>query len=81
MVDKLISYANNTYAGSWQNEICLMGDDGNNNLHMQDADSVARLVERMHPEYMVKRIMWDAYQRVSSSTGNSYPDVTRLIVQ
>ena len=81
MVDKVISYSDNTYAGSWQNEICVMGDDGNNNLHMQDADSVARLVERMHPEYNVKRIMWDAYPRVSSSTGNSYPDVTRLITQ
>ena len=81
MVDKVISYANNTYAGSWQNEICMMGDDGNNNLHMQDADAVARLVEQLHPEYQVKRIMWDAYERVTSATGNSYPDVTRLIKQ
>ena len=81
LVDKVISYSENTYAGSWQNEICMMGDDGNNNLHMQDADTVARLVERMHPEYTVKRIMWDAYERVNSSTGHSYPDVTRLIKQ
>ena len=81
MVDKVISYANNTYAGSWQNEICMMGDDGNNNLHMQDADAVARLVEQLHPEYTVKRIMWDAYERITSATGNTYPDVTRLIKQ
>lgn len=81
MVDKVISYDNNTYAGSWQNEICMMGDDGNNNLHMQDADAVARLVEQLHPEYTVKRIMWDAYERITSATGNTYPDVTRLIKQ
>lgn len=81
MVDKVISYAENRYAGSWQNEICVMGDDGNNNLHMKDADAVARLVEQNHPAYVVKRIMWDAYERVTSSTGNSYPDVTRLIKQ
>ena len=81
MVDKVISYAENRYAGSWQNEICLMGDDGNNNLHMKDADAVATQTEHDHPEYVVKRIMWDAYERVNSSTGHSYPDVTRLIKQ
>ena len=81
LVDKVISYSENTYAGSWQNEICLMGDDGNENQHMEDADTVARLVEKMHPEYTVKRIMWDAYERVNSSTGHTYPDVTRLIKQ
>jgi len=81
MVDKVISYAENRYAGSWQNEICVMGDDGNNNLHMTDANAVAQLVEQQYPEYVVKRIMWDAYERVSSATGNTYPDVTRLIKQ
>lgn len=81
MVDKIISYAENRYAGSWQNEICVMGDDGNQNLHMQDANSVANLVEEQHPGYVVKRIMWDAYERITSSTGHTYPDVTRLIKQ
>lgn len=81
VVDKIVSYVNNEHAGSWQNLLCFMGDDGNENAHMADADSVARMVERLYPTYQVKRIMWDAYTRVSSSTGNSYPDVTRLIKQ
>lgn len=81
VVDKITNYINNQQAGSWQNLFCVMGDDGNNNIHMADADSVARLVENRYPDFVVKRIMWDAYNRVSSSTGNSYPDVTRLIKQ
>ena len=80
-VDKIESYVNNENVGAWQNLICFMGDDGNENAHMYDADSVAREVERLYPTYQVKRVMWDAYTRVSSSTGNSYPDVTRLIKQ
>ena len=80
-VDKIESYINNKEAGSWQNVICFMGDDGNQNQHMDDADAVARQVETLYPNLLVKRIMWDAYTRVSSSTGNSYPDVTRLIKQ
>ena len=80
-VDKIESYKGNQQAGAWQNLLCFMGDDGNSNDHMADADSVARLVENRYPDFVVKRIMWDAYNRVSSSTGNSYPDVTRLIKQ
>ena len=81
VVDKIENYMNNQQAGAWQNLLCFMGDDGNNNVHMADADSIARLVENRYPDFVVKRIMWDAYTRVSSSTGNSYPDATRLIKQ
>ena len=80
-VDKIESYIKNEEAGVWQNIVCFMGDDGNQNAHMDDADSVAKSVEQLYPNLMVKRIMWDAYTRVTSSTGNSYPDVTRLIKQ
>lgn len=80
-VDKIEAYMNNQQAGSWQNLICFMGDDGNQNQHMADADSVAKVVEQLRPDMVVKRIMWDAYERVSSATGDSYPDVERLIKQ
>ena len=81
LVDKTISYANNEFAGAWQNTVCMMGDDGNNNSHMATADRVATLVENTYPGYNVQKIYWDAYQRTTSSTGNSFPDVTRLIKQ
>ena len=81
LVDKIISYSQNEYAGPWQNEICMMGDDGNDNSHMKTADKVATMIESTYPNYNVDKIYWDAYQRTSSSTGYSYPDVTRLIKQ
>ena len=81
VVDKIDSYINNKEAAIWQNTICMMGDDGNQNAHMEDADSVAQMVETLHPDILVKRVMWDAFTRVSSATGNRYPDVTRLIRQ
>ena len=81
LVDKIINYANNAYAGNWQNEICMMGDDGNQNTHMKTADKVATTIEQNYPNYNVNKIYWDAYQRTSSSTGYTYPDVTRLIKQ
>ena len=81
LTDKSINYANNEDAGAWQNTICMMGDDGNNNAHMMTADKVATLIEKNYPGYLLKKIYWDAYTRTSSSTGYSYPDVTQLIKQ
>ena len=81
LVDKTLSYAANEFAGPWQNVICMMGDDGNSNSHMITADRVATLIEQNYPGYQVKKIYWDAFQRVSSATGYSYPEATRQIKQ
>ena len=81
LADKTLNYAANKYAGPWQNVICMMGDDGNGNTHMATADKVAKLVENNYSGYQIKKIYWDAYQRTSSSTGYTYPDVTQLIKQ
>ena len=79
MVDKIVAYTANDNAGDWENTIMVMGDDGNNNIHMRDADELATLIETSHPAYNVRRVMWDAYQEVASSTGNTYPAVTDII--
>ncbi len=79
LVDKTINYAENSNAGAWQNTLVFMGDDGNDNQHMMDANEVADDVASLYPSYLVKKIMWDAYERESTSTGNTYPDVTKLI--
>ena len=74
-VDKLISYINNAEAGAWKNTICFMGDDGNNNIHMEDAEAIISNTKNFFPNYHYKRIYWDSYTRKQSATGNSYPDV------
>lgn len=81
MVDKVIGYVENKNAGNWQNVLMFMGDDGNQDLHMKDANDVADEVAARTPGYHIKKVMWDAYTREMSSTGASYPDVTRLIKQ
>jgi hypothetical protein len=79
MVDKTLASMQNTYAGPWKNTICMMGDDGNNNQHMKDAEAVAKRISSKFPDYDLKRIYWDAYTRETSATGNSYPSVTKKL--
>ena len=81
MVDKIVDYANNAHAGDWQNTLCFMGDDGNNNVHMREADAAVQTVIGDHPSFNIRKVYWDAYKRVSYSTGMRYPDVMLLLQQ
>lgn len=75
VVDKLIGYMLNTYGGGWKNTICFMGDDGDSNIHMQDAEAVYTNTASLLPEYNYKRIYWDSYKSEQSATGTRYPGV------
>lgn len=79
MVDKTINYANNSNAGTWQNTIMFMADDGNDNMHMRDIDVVAEDVLKDRPGYNVRKVYWDAYKGIVSASGISYPEVTNVI--
>lgn len=80
-VDKTIRYATSSPSGNWQNTMMFLGDDGNRNIHMRDVNELADEVMRLHPGYFVRKVMWDAYKRESSSTGHRYPEVTKIIKQ
>lgn len=80
VVDKTIDYISNAHAGAWKNVICILGDDGDNDMHMTNANRVANEVEQYYPGYDVRRIMWDAYPRETSNVGFSFPMVTTRVL-
>lgn len=79
VVDKLETYIRNEQTGGWKNIICMLADDGNDNIHMQDADAVISTVGTRFPDYHFKRIYWDTFERENGSTGKSYPDAETAI--
>lgn len=79
MVDKAIAHMAGQYAGAWRNVVCVMGDDGDENEHMTYANQVANLIEARNPETEVRKVMWDAYTRVSTTKSNTYPEVVALL--
>ena len=78
---KTLDYRANEDAGDWQNLVAVLGDDGNENSHLVDADNCAKQLNSLYPGYQIKKVIWDAYQRVTSATGNTYPDCTKTIKQ
>lgn len=76
VVDKIINYVNNSSIGSWKNAVYFLADDGDKNKHVKEADDAASRVEEYYPNLKVGRIYWDAYPRISTATGFTYPQVT-----
>lgn len=81
VVNKLISYLNNEHTGSWKNTVCMMADDGNANVHMQDAEAVSAVIEQNSPNYRLRKIYWDTYKREESGAGHSYSNARNDIIQ
>lgn len=79
MVDKTIAHLQRTNAGDWCNRVVILGDDGDNNTHMNDANRVADKITDAAPDLDVKKIMWDNYLRVNQGLYNSYPEIRSLL--
>jgi len=80
VVDKTIAYMNGENAGPWQNTMLFLGDDGDNNQHMEDADAVARLCQELYPALDQRKIYWDSYKMEVTASYNSYPSVRQNIL-
>lgn len=80
-VDKIIDYMMGKNAGAWCNKIMVLGDDGDNNTHMCDADGVAELYESLYAAADVRKVYWDAFRMEVSASYNAYPAVRKLLLE
>jgi hypothetical protein len=81
VTEKTISYSGPASMGDWRNTICFIGDDEDFNIHMTQADALAKSVEAERPGFIISKIYLDAYQQVNTSSGQRYPDVNEAINQ
>ena len=80
-VNRIIDYMNGVNSGAWRNRMLILGDDGDNNIHMRDADAVASIYEELYPALNQTKIYWDAYKMEVSASYNGYPSVRKLILE
>lgn len=83
VVDKLIRYMDNQETGVWKNQVAFVADDGSTAdtftvTHMRQANTQADYIENHHPEFLVNKILFDAYKK-DYSGHTTYPDVTKKI--
>jgi len=73
MVRKIASYMSSTTMGSWRNVLCLVADDEDSNLHMNDAEGLASTAAAAAPSLMTEKIYLDSYRQVTTVTGRLLP--------
>ncbi|HZJ74924.1 MAG TPA: type IX secretion system sortase PorU, partial [Perlabentimonas sp.] len=78
-ISKIRQYLSSSSVGAWNTQLCFIGDDGDGNMHMRDADSHAQFVESTYPHYNIDKIYFDSFPLESGSQGDQYPAVTTAI--
>ncbi len=78
-VDKTYRYIYNQTLDSWKSKVTFVGDDGDSNIHMDDANKLAEKVNSFYPQFNLTKIYFDAYEKIQSSTNAKFPDVEEKI--
>lgn len=81
VVDKLINYSSSNSLGDWRNQLAIVADDEDNNLHLNQAEANANLIAQKSTIPDIDKIYFDAYPQQSVAGGNRYPDVEQAINQ
>lgn len=80
VVDKIIRYESALLLqGSWQKEIVFVADDGDSNLHQEDADELAERIDENHSEFDVSKIYLDQFIQISRPSGEVSPETNEAI--
>ena len=80
LVDKIINYDSKPQSfDSWRNRLVFVGDDEDNNLHVDDVDAIANSVDRANNIFNLEKIYVDAFPQVSTPGGARFPAVNEAI--
>ncbi len=81
MVDKVLHYSSHSdkVRGPWRNTITFVADDSDGNLHMNDAEYLYRQIDSTVRAINIDKVYLDAYQQISTPSGQKAPDVNEAI--
>lgn len=76
-INKILTYA--TSFGPWRNQLTLVADDEDQNIHLQDAEELSNSLKTLSPGTNIGKVYLDAYDQVSGLSGAKYPSVNDAI--
>ncbi|WP_188770350.1 type IX secretion system sortase PorU [Emticicia aquatilis] len=80
VVDKLIYYARTQRtAGSWRRKISFVADDGDFNIHQQDADDISEVTLKTTKDLIINKIYLDAFPQIATANGAISPEVNKAL--
>jgi hypothetical protein len=82
VVDKLIYYSSSKNTlGDWRSKVAFVADNGDGNIHQEDADTFAKQVSLQNPDYKTNKIYVDAFPLVVSPDLQRSPEAKKILIQ
>ncbi|MGZ3937461.1 MAG: type IX secretion system sortase PorU, partial [Flavisolibacter sp.] len=78
-VDKVYDYYSADALGPWRVNLNFIADDEDNNLHLQDAETLSSTVFSVAPLFNQQKIYLDAFHQESGSAGGRYPQANAAV--
>ena len=79
VVNKIKAYSSSANQGSWQNVLTMLSDDEDGNTHFKDAEEIGNYLATNFPVWNIDKIYVDAFQQVTTTSGQRAPDVNTAI--
>ena len=75
VVDKIIRYQtpDETWP-DWKRNILFIADDGDNNVHLNDSESLATYLTDHHPEFVLNKLYLDDFEQINTDLGQRSPE-------
>lgn len=80
-VDKIIRYRQPAAFGPWRNQVTLVADDEDNNLHFEDGEKMSTVIAGSAQQLNIDKIYLDAWPQEAGSAGPIAPAVNAAIAR
>jgi hypothetical protein len=81
VVNKLIRYDQPTTLGAWRKQITFVADDGDFNIHQQQANRLTTYIDTTFAGYSTNKIYLDAFPQITLPNGERAPEVNKAITK
>ncbi|QZE14411.1 type IX secretion system sortase PorU [Halosquirtibacter laminarini] len=78
VLNKIRGYISPDNNGNWSMRSCVIADDGDNGIHLKDAERISSYISTGNPSMLINKIYFDSYPK-DPALIRSYPDVTNSI--
>src|SRR5690606_3430594 len=75
VVNKIIQYeSTGASPGNWKRKVLFVADDGDNNIHLNDSESLAAYLSANHPEFILEKLYLDRFVQENEGEAQHSPE-------
>ena len=75
VVDKIIHYETLDEGWpDWKRNVLFIADDGDNNVHVNDSESLATYLADHHPHFILNKLYLDDFEQIGTDMGQRSPE-------